>query len=371
MGIFGGGNSSSNTWPTFTGVQLNVAVNTMPIPILWGAGKLGTNLIEYVDFSGHKESSGGKGGKGGTTDYTATLELALCEGLVDSVPLVLVNTNQQQTLSQLKMTLIPGTYPEQDPWSYMVSAHPGDAYGYPGTAIIAVENYDLGESASVPNQNMLVVRQCLSTQGDNYFQAPWCLPNAIQSTTYPIVATRVFDLGRHPDRRHGAGDPGHADERAIWRAVLSVRLDRYRKPAVAGQPADPRYERPRHLDTSGNPIVNVPADGDFASDLSAGARYRHGAGSGQRRDGIVHSRSLDAGLQLRGGWGTNAKRLRAQIRALWRRDDFRERRCLCAEPFDVIYDLDDDDYLGDSPHRIPSRSRGRISTTPTMSCAWR
>ena len=71
MGIFGGGNSSSNTWPTFTGVQLNVAVNTMPIPILWGAGKLGTNLIEYVDFSGHKESSGGKGGKGGTTDYTA------------------------------------------------------------------------------------------------------------------------------------------------------------------------------------------------------------------------------------------------------------------------------------------------------------
>ena len=31
MGIFGGGNSSSNTWPTFTGVQLNVAVNTTTI----------------------------------------------------------------------------------------------------------------------------------------------------------------------------------------------------------------------------------------------------------------------------------------------------------------------------------------------------
>ncbi|MGD0143966.1 MAG: hypothetical protein ABSC92_12470, partial [Rhizomicrobium sp.] len=179
MGLFGGGGDSDNSWPLYTGVQLNVAVNTLPIPLGWGSFKSGTNLIEYVNFQGHHVSGGGKGGGKDTgTSYTASLELALCEGLVDNVVLVLVNTNQQQTLEQLNMTLIPGTYPEQDPWAYMEANFPGQSYGYPGTAIIAVENYNLGEAAEVPNQNMLVVRQCLNEQGDNYFQASWCNPNS-------------------------------------------------------------------------------------------------------------------------------------------------------------------------------------------------
>jgi len=325
MGIFGGGNSSSNTWPTFTGVQLNVAVNTMPIPILWGAGKLGTNLIEYVDFSGHKESSGGKGGKGGTTDYTATLELALCEGLVDSVPLVLVNTNQQQTLSQLKMTLIPGTYPEQDPWSYMVSAHPGDAYGYPGTAIIAVENYDLGESASVPNQNMLVVRQCLSTQGDNYFQAPWCLPNAIQSTTYPIVANAFRD-----------GIPT-ADMALVIQDMLTN--------AQYGVPCFPSGSIDAATLLSG---PNAVSTGDMALQTYLRAL---GIGMAPLLDSQETAQSiLERWMQIcncAAVWGSTPTG--CALKFIPYGDEAISGNGVVYSPnLSVIYDLDDDDYLGDS-----------------------
>ncbi len=321
MGIFGGGDSGGNKWPTYTGVQLNVAVNTMPIPILWGAGKLGTNLIEYVDFSGHKVSSGGKGGgKGGSTDYTATLELALCEGLVDSVPLVLVNTNQQETLSQLKMTLIPGTYPEQEPWSYMVSAHPGDAYGYPGTAIIAVENYDLGESASVPNQNMLVVRQCLTTQGDNYFQASWCIPNAIQPG-YPIVAEAFL---------HGIPT---ADMALVIQDMLTN--------AQYGVPCFPAGSIDTATLLSG---PNAVSTGDMALQTYLRAL---GIGMSPVLDSQETAQSiLDRWMQI-----TNCAAVwsGASLKFIPYGDETISRNGVIYLPnLSVVYDLDDDDYLGDA-----------------------
>jgi Putative phage tail protein len=187
---WGSSGSSGNQWPKYTGVQLNVAVNTMPVPILWGSGKLGTNLIEYTDFKGKKTSQGGKGGgKSSGTDYKATLQLGVCEGILDSVPLVLVNTNNQQTLSQLSFSLIQGAYPDQDPWDYMVTAHPGAARPYPGTAMVVGTNVDLGEGAAAPNYNMLCIRESLNAANDNHFKASWCNPNHIQTTTYPKLRT--------------------------------------------------------------------------------------------------------------------------------------------------------------------------------------
>lgn len=186
---FGGG-SQSNQYPKYTSIQLNVAVNTLPIPIFWGAAKLGTNLVEYVDFRAHKGDAGGKGGKNTTATYTATIQLALSEGLIDGIPLVLVNTNSQYALSdpQLKMSMTPGFWPLQQPWPYMAQAFPANSHPYPGTVIVNSENASLGDSAQAPNWSMLAIRQCLNTQGDNHFAASWYSPNQIQAVTYPKIA---------------------------------------------------------------------------------------------------------------------------------------------------------------------------------------
>ncbi len=344
-----GSSSDSEQWPAYTGVQLNVAVNTMPVPILWGAGKLGTNLIEYVNFSGHKSSSGGKGGgKGGGLDYSASLELALCEGLVDSIPLVLVNTNQQETLSQLNMTLIPGTYPEQEPWSYMVTNFPGSAYGYPGTAIVAVENYDLGESASVPNQNMLTVRLSLNTQNDNYFRATWCTPNAIQTTVYPIIdaAFSIWD-----------GIPT-ADMALVIQDMLTNA--QYGVPCFPATSIDtasllspgnqPILDTSGHdiVDTSGNPIVNVPADGDGSLQTYLRAL---GIGMAPVLDSAETASSiLDRWMQVcncAAYWGTNLSGCALKF-VPYGDETISGNGVVYVPNLPVVYDLDDDDYLGDA-----------------------
>jgi len=177
----------TNKAPNYTGVQVQTSINTLPVPVFWGTGKLAPNIVEYTDFEGKKQNEGGKGGgKGGTEDYSATVELAFAEGPVDGVPLVIVNTNTLRTLSDLGMTLIPGTYPDQSPWSYMTAAHPDDAFPYPGTAILARENYGLGSSAAVPNHNILAQRL-------TGFQAAWCNPTTINATTYPKLAAAFAD----------------------------------------------------------------------------------------------------------------------------------------------------------------------------------
>jgi hypothetical protein len=177
----------TNQQPNYTGVQVQTSVSTLPIPVFWGTGKLAPNIIEYTDFQGKKESEGGKGGgKGGTENYSASVILAFAEGTVDGVPLVIVNANKLQTLSDLGMTLLTGTWPDQSPWAYLVQKHPQDAFPYPGTAALLRENYNLGSSAAVPNHNILAQRL-------TGFEASWCSPNTINADTYPKLATAFAD----------------------------------------------------------------------------------------------------------------------------------------------------------------------------------
>lgn len=173
---------ATNQALNYTGVQVQTSVWTLPIPVIAGTVKIAPNIVEYTDFEAKDADNGGKGGGKDTgKDYSATVELALCEGEVDSVPLVIVNQNTLKTLSDLGMTLISGTFPDQAPWDYMVQAHPDNAFPYAGTALIVRENYDLGESAAIPNHNFFAVK----TSG---WLASWFAPSTINATTYPKIA---------------------------------------------------------------------------------------------------------------------------------------------------------------------------------------
>jgi hypothetical protein len=156
--IFGGPKSSLK--PDYTGLQLQTATATLPIPILWGQSKLAPNVVFYANFQTQNVKSGGKGGlfSSSTTtgyNYTADLIMALCEGPVSNIGYVW-RDQSTYTLSGLGLTLFNGTTP-QSTWSYLSATYPNEALAYHGTAYVCAASYQLGSAADIGNHNFEVI----------------------------------------------------------------------------------------------------------------------------------------------------------------------------------------------------------------------
>jgi Putative phage tail protein len=154
------GSPQAATTPDYTGLQIQTAVNTLPIPIVWGMSKLAPNVVWYNNFQ--IEQGGGKGGgKGGLfgggsseTTYSAAVILALCEGPIAGINQVWKNQSIY-TLSSLGLTEFGGTTP-QTTWSYLASAYPSQVLAYQATAYVCASSYSLGDSATLDNHNFEV-----------------------------------------------------------------------------------------------------------------------------------------------------------------------------------------------------------------------
>jgi hypothetical protein len=154
-----GGNSSPTTTPDYTGLQIQTAVNTLPIPIVWGMSKLAPNVIWYNDFRTYYGGSSGKGGlfssgNSNDTTYSASVIMALCEGAIQGINQIWKGQSLY-TLSGLGLGLFSGSIP-QAPWSYVASTYPSQALGYEGTAYVCAANYSLGDDATLDNHNFEV-----------------------------------------------------------------------------------------------------------------------------------------------------------------------------------------------------------------------
>lgn len=137
----------------YSGLNVSTSKMDTPIPIFWGMRRLTTNAIWYNDFQKHSQSKGGKGGgKGGQYDYTAATITALCEGPIDLIQNIwsATSTTSTTTLSRLNKTLFTGTA-VQAPWSFVVSKYPAQARAYAYTAYLGDPKEDLGNTASVPD----------------------------------------------------------------------------------------------------------------------------------------------------------------------------------------------------------------------------
>jgi hypothetical protein len=164
-GLFGGG-SQPTTTPDYTGLQIQTAVNTLPIPIVWGESRLAPNIVWYNNFQTYESSGGGKGsggkgglfsgGGGGSVSYTysAAIIMALCEGPIAGINQIWKNQSVY-TLSELGLSLFTGTTPQSE-WSYIATAYPSQALAYQGTAYLCAPNYSLGDSATLDNHNFEV-----------------------------------------------------------------------------------------------------------------------------------------------------------------------------------------------------------------------
>ena len=148
-----------NTKPDFTGLQIQTATATLPIPIIWGMTKLGANVVWYNNFQ-TTNPSGGKGGVFNTSSsssyaYTADLIMALCEGPLQGINQIWKDQDIY-SLSGLNLTLFEGTTP-QTTWGYLSSIYPNEALAYQGTAYVCAASYQLGDNASIGNHNFEVV----------------------------------------------------------------------------------------------------------------------------------------------------------------------------------------------------------------------
>ena len=150
----------ASTKPDFTGLQIQTATSTLPIPICYGQTKLAPNVIFYSNFQTKAVKSGG--GKGGlfsspTTgySYSADVIMALCEGPITGIGYVW-RDQSTYTLANTGLTLFTGPTP-QTAWSYLTTTYPTQALAYQGTAYVCAANYQLGSGATLGNHNFEVI----------------------------------------------------------------------------------------------------------------------------------------------------------------------------------------------------------------------
>lgn len=169
------GRAASSAITRYAGIQVQTSSLGLQIPVGWGTFRCKCNLVDYLDFKStpQKAAAAGKGGATVTGyNYSASIILALCEGPIDAVTQVWVDskiyahgsvgstvadTGSTSACQQVNLTLATGAI-GQTPWTYLTSVHPDHAIGYSGLAIVHAENYALDTGASTPSHSFEVVR---------------------------------------------------------------------------------------------------------------------------------------------------------------------------------------------------------------------
>ena len=127
----------------------------------WGRGRMKCNLMWYGAFTAtaHTTKTGGKGLGGGskntTYTYTASIMMGICEGGasgIQGIRTIYKDTAVLTSMSAAGLSLATGT-PTQPVWSYLTSKFPAQAIPYSGIAYVYAQDYDLADSATLPNHS--------------------------------------------------------------------------------------------------------------------------------------------------------------------------------------------------------------------------
>lgn len=176
MGLFSSrrSNQDAAVLPQYTGLQLQTATNTLPVPLCYGLTKLATNIVYYANFTAipifSAQKRAGKGGLGSAIFgggsklqivgwfYEADLILALCEGPIVGIGQVWQGqstwlygagspnpSNYTLGVNALGTSLYKGAAGQQ-PWGHLAAQY---QIAYPGLAYLAAPAFNLGQSASI------------------------------------------------------------------------------------------------------------------------------------------------------------------------------------------------------------------------------
>lgn len=184
-GILGGGGAKQQGTVTVTPVasalHLQSSAYGKSIPIVYGLNRIAGNIIWYSDFranpvftSTDSGAAGGKGGGHGTTSWTVDWEyyaaviIAICEGPISTIYKTWRNKSIHDWTagdSQFMFAAM-GTYPTQDPYSWLAGAYPNEALGFQGTALVATHSMLLGKNNPSMDNFSFEVAGSLSQGGD-------------------------------------------------------------------------------------------------------------------------------------------------------------------------------------------------------------
>jgi Putative phage tail protein len=199
-GILSGG-SNAKQQRAVGSLQFQTSQAGGVIPLIYGTTKVSPNLLDYDDFTATaSKQSGGKGkggggGKGGGQQYmySASFIMGICQGPIAGFGLAWWDKNIGVVtgLQSISSINLGGDGQTIDP--YWASAHPAKAIGYSGTANIVFGNYQLGNTATLPNFNFEVIGIGAGISGAS--------PNGYDANPAYIVS----DLLTNP--RYGANFP--------------------------------------------------------------------------------------------------------------------------------------------------------------------
>ena len=160
---FGGGKSNAQKPVAVTGLSIQTSCYGAVIPIVFGTNRLSPNLIwrGFWKATAHtNRTSGGKGfGGGGSTTttytYSVTIQQAFCEGDGSTqFGKIYLDKANFDSASSKGYSTFSGTLP-QDPWTYLNSKTPSEAYGYPRFAYLS-KTIDLGSATTLPQTSCVV-----------------------------------------------------------------------------------------------------------------------------------------------------------------------------------------------------------------------
>jgi hypothetical protein len=197
-GILGGGSNAKQ--PKAVGsLQFQTSQQGGVIPLVYGTTRLSGNLLDYDDFTATPSSKtggkgkGGGGGKGGGQQYTysASFIMGLCQGPIAGIGLVWWDKNITTLAGLPGLSSINLGNDGQAADPFWLTNHAAKALGYSGSANFTCDNYQLGNTATLPNFSV-EIQGIAAGSGVNGFDAN---PAA-------VVADFLTNS------RYGAGFPG-------------------------------------------------------------------------------------------------------------------------------------------------------------------
>jgi hypothetical protein len=159
MGGILGGRTNAKQQKAVGSLQFQTSQQGGVIPLVYGTTRLSGNLLDYDDFRATASSKtggkgkGGGGGKGGGQQYTysASFIMGLCQGAITGIGTVWWDKNISTLGALSGLSSINLGDDGQAADSFWSTNHPAKALGYSGTANFTCANYQLGNTATLPN----------------------------------------------------------------------------------------------------------------------------------------------------------------------------------------------------------------------------
>ncbi len=159
MGGILGGRTNAKQQKAVGSLQFQTSQHGGVIPLVYGTTRLSGNLLDYDDFRAMASSKtggkgkGGGGGKGGGQQYTysASFIMGLCQGPIAGIGTVWWDKNITTLAGLPGLSSINLGDDGQATDLFWVTNHPAKALSYSGTANFTCANYQLGNTATLPN----------------------------------------------------------------------------------------------------------------------------------------------------------------------------------------------------------------------------